>query len=130
MNKTSDNSYKLMHVANLLALLIAAAWSLCLMFIAGRTNKSVVLMILFTLWVGSPYVALFIITRKSILIPKQLNYLIFIITIGSVVFYTTGYLSRGKTPAFIFLLIPFISWLIIGITIMISKKTNKIKSEK
>ena len=129
MNNANNNPYKLVHAAALPALLIAAVWSLCLMFIAGHSNKSVVLMSLFTLWVVSPYVALFMINRKSAVTVKQRNYLTITISVCSVIFYTVGYLSPGKTPAFVFLLIPFMSWLLIGSAIVISKKNNKIKSD-
>jgi len=128
MNNANNNPYKLVHAAALPALLIAAVWSLCLMFIAGHSNKSMVLMSLFTLWVVSPYAALFIINRKSRVTVR--HYLTITISVCSVIFYTVGYLYPGKTPAFVFLLIPLISWLLIGSAIFISKKNNKIKSEK
>jgi len=120
-NNNSDNGA---HVINIFSLVIAAACSLGLMIIVGHGNKSLVLMSMFTLWVASPYVTLLVLNRKSIIPAKRLNYIILTISIASVIFYITGYLFPGKTPAFIFLLVPFISWLLIGTIIIISKKNK------
>ena len=77
---------------------------------------------LFTVWVLSPYVALFWATRKSFISTRQLNYLVPVISFGSVLSYMFSYFSPGKTPAFIFLLAPFISWIAIAIVTLINKK--------
>jgi hypothetical protein len=130
MNNSNIDSHKLVRAAALPALLISTVWSLCLMFIAGHNNRSFVLMSLFTLWVVSPYAALFIINRKSLITVRKRNYLTITISVCSVIFYTVGYLYPGKTPAFIFLLIPFMTWLFIGSIIIISKKNNKIKRKR
>ena len=47
------------HTAALLVILAGAIASLTLMFMVGRRNESRILMLLFTLWVLAPYVALF-----------------------------------------------------------------------
>jgi len=82
--------------------------SLSFMLFAGRNNSSVILMGLFTVWVLSPFAGLFAAIRKPFIAAKQLNYLSFIIVVGSVTFYILAYFFPGKTPAFIFLLTPFL----------------------
>jgi len=115
-------SNKPINTVVLVTLLIGGAASLFLMFITGHNNKSVILMTLFTIWVLSPYLALFGTHQKNMVSTKQLNYLAPFISIGSSISYTISYFSTDKTPAFIYLLIPFISWLLIVIVIVVSKK--------
>jgi len=54
MNNTSNHSNTRTRVASIIALLNAAAWSVCLLFIAARTNRSVVLKGLFAFWGSFP----------------------------------------------------------------------------
>ena len=122
MKSKNNHPNKPMSTLTLITLLIGAAGSLCFMFIAGHNNKSVILMGLFTTLGLSPYPALFGANRTSFISTKQLNYLVPVISFGSVLCYTFGYFSPGKTPAFIFLLVPFISWMAISIVALLAKK--------
>lgn len=120
----SNNVYssKIPNNPSKIVLIIGAIVSLSFMFFAGRNNSSVVLMGLFTVWVLSPFAALFAATRKPVISVKQLNYLAPVIAFGSITFYMLAYFFPGKTPAFIFLIIPFISWVAIVIVTLLNKK--------
>jgi hypothetical protein len=111
----------------LIIVIAGAAGSLYLMFKASSNQKSVFLIACFTAWVLSPFIALLIanVTSKRWSIPNRTTFyfLILFITIGSLVSYS-GALSlfESKPPAFKFLIVPLISWLIIMVVIVISRK--------
>jgi len=120
MQKVMSN--KPINAFSIVAQLIAAATSLCFMFIAGHNNKSAVLMLLFTVWVVSPYAILYAASKKSFIAAKPLDYTSLIISIGSIIAYTFSYFSPGKTPAFIFLLIPLLSWIAVALVALLYKR--------
>jgi hypothetical protein len=115
-----------------LALLVGiggAIISLYFMFNAGRDQPSVFLIILFTLWVLSPFIGLFVLNNISkrwiVSVRETLYWLAIITTILSV----AGYSGRFNTPdtktAFVFLVIPFVSWIIIAISFFIARRVSK-----
>jgi hypothetical protein len=92
-----------------------ALGSFALTLQAGAHNGSVILTLLFLVWVLSPFIVLII----SCVLSKQwtsrarisLYILMMIIPIATLLFYG-GLLSfSGVKPAFVFLVIPFISWI-------------------
>ncbi|HTD98483.1 MAG TPA: hypothetical protein VK668_04330 [Mucilaginibacter sp.] len=106
-------------------LFIGAIGSLVLLWMAGHNNSSVILMTLFTIWVLSPYAALLVVDRKSLIPNAQLRYLSIFIAGAAIFFYTLAHFTPSKTPAFIFLLIPLLSWLVIFIVVLIKLKKKK-----
>jgi len=58
-------------------------------------------------------------------LPRQLHYLAAVIALGAILFYTLAHFIPSKTPAFIFLLIPLLSWLVVVISVLISLKKRK-----
>jgi hypothetical protein len=120
----------------LFALLIGIAGaviSLWLMYNAGRNQPSILLMILFTLWVLSPFIGLLMLNNISkrwiVSVRETLYWLAIIMIILSV----TGYSGLFNIPetktAFVFLVIPFLSWIIIAISFFIARRVSK-KREK
>jgi hypothetical protein len=110
-------------------LLIGALASLSLMLYTGRNNNSVILMGLFSIWVLSPFVFLFwankVSNRWAIFVRMPLENLMLIIASGSLLAYAVAFFTSSKTPAFIFLLIPFLSWLLLLVSFVIAYKKTK-----
>ena len=87
---------------------------------AGHKNKSVLLVLLFVIWVVSPFAALvkLILASKNwtLLGRRILFVLVPVITIGSLIAYLKVMQLQVRKPAFIFMIIPFFSWICIAIT--------------
>jgi hypothetical protein len=99
--------------------------SLVLMVHAGRHNKSLFLMLLFTGWLSSPFLALLITyfsNRWSDSQRKFLYLLMIFIALLSLIVYSGAFGIRGPHPAFVFMVVPFISWLMIGLMFGLKRK--------
>ena len=106
----------------LIAVLAGAAGSLGLMLRAGQRQNSRILLLLFGVWVLSPYVATAwahaVSKRWSAVTRATLYVVILVFTLSSLAIYGAvafGYL-RAKA-GFIFLVVPFASWLLITIVL-------------
>ena len=114
-------------------LLIGAVGSVGLVLNAGR-NTPVFLLVLFVGWVLSPFMAFLVANRVSkrwpVLTQRTICCLIIVVTLGSLVGYSGAFNSPHTKPAFIFLVVPFISWLllvtVIPITRRLSRKSNNL----
>lgn len=111
-----------------IAVVAGAAGSIGFMLRSGYRNGStvpVILLILFTIWVLSPFVALLLADRVSkrwsVLTRATLHGVMLIVTLGSLAIY--GYVAvsppRPK-PAAVFLLVPLGSWLLLAIVVPIA----------
>jgi len=115
----------LLRAAALIAALAGAAGSLGLMLHAGRRNDSRVLLVLFTIWVLSPFVALVfadvVSKRWSVLTRAMLHSVMLVLTLGSLAIYGDVALGppRAKT-AFVFVVVPPASWLLIAMAVPIA----------
>ena len=104
---------------------VGAAMSLILMFNAGRNQKSVLLIIFFTVWVAFPFIVLLIADRffKRWSIPaRYLYFLIIFISLGSMIIYYISWTPPGTKTAFKFLIVPLISVLLIVIVLGILRR--------
>ena len=114
--------------------IVGAIGSLYFMFKAGRNQKSILLIALFTAWVLSPFAGLFLATRTSNrwIIPARagIYWLMIILAIGSLVVYSGVLIPSGMKGAFIFLVAPFISWVVIVMLISICYNKNKFPSNR
>ena len=118
-----------MRAAGLIAALAGAAGSVALMLHAGRHNSSRVLPVLFTLWVLSPFMLLILANvismRWSVLTRAAMQRVTLVIALGSVAIY--GYVAlgppRAKT-AFVFVVVPPASWLLIAIVVSIAARIS------
>jgi hypothetical protein len=112
------------------ALTIAsAAASLIFMFMVGRHQKSALLMVLFTGWVASPFVALMyghLVARNWVeRRRKMLSILGVVLSVASVAVYADVALGPARAkPASFFLVVPAASWAVIAIAMAIARLTG------
>ncbi len=114
-----------LRAAALIAVLIGAAGSVGFMLRVGRRNNSRILLVLFTIWVLSPFLVLawasLVSKRWSVLTRTTLYSLALILTLGSLTVY--GYVAltppRAKVAS-VFLVTPLASWLLIAIGIPVA----------
>lgn len=106
----------------LTALYCAAGGSFAFMLNTGRYNDSYFLMLAFTVWVLSPFVALLVANAYSkrwpLLTRQTLYWLMILITVVSLLFYSGTVSVPGAKPAFVFLIIPLVSWILLGLLIL------------
>ena len=122
MKTIADNRFLRLPV--LIAAPIGAAGSLVFMFRVGHRNQSVVLMILFTAWVLAPFLAMVWANRHSERWPARprtvLRVIILLLTPGLLLAYGTVALGAPRAqPAFMFLVAPLCSLLLIGMALLI-----------
>jgi len=109
-----------LRVAALIAVLAGAGGSVGLMLYVGRHNDSRLLLVLFAIWVLSPFMALLfahvVSKRWSVLTRATLYGVMLVLTFGSLAIYGDVALGppRAKT-AFVFVVVPPASWLLIAI---------------
>lgn len=118
----------------LLVLLADAITSLTLMFMVGRRNESRILMLLFTLWVLAPYVALtmanLVSQRWAANTQAALHIMMLIVSVGTAAIYAVVAMGPPRPqPAFWFLIVPPASLLLAAIAValtacMASKPSN------
>ena len=124
--KTSNPN--LLQIMAIIFAFIGAIGSLYFMFKAGRNQKSILLIVLFTGWVLSPFLGMLWATKTSNrwIIParESIYWLMIILAIGSLVAYSGALLPSGTKTAFIFLVAPFTSWVVIVIGILISRRLS------
>ena len=122
--ETKRTSLSLLRKTALVTLFAGVVGSLTMMFQTGRNNDSVFLMTLFAAWVFSPFAALAIASRISVrwsnLRRAILYCLVLLITVGSLIGYSGALSPAGTKPAFVFLVIPLISWLLMAIVIPVA----------
>ncbi len=132
MTEKKTFNLNFLRIMALIAVLVGAVGSLGLMFNAGRNQKSVILLTLFTIWVLSPFVGLFVADKFSsswsFLTRVSLYCLMLVLPGGSLVAYS-GVLNSPETKnAFMFLVVPFVSWLlmvtVIAIAALISRRRS------
>jgi hypothetical protein len=118
----------------LVCILTGAVGSLVLTFHTGRKNNSVLLPLLFAVWVLSPFIAFLIsdiISRRwSILSRAGLYCLIIVFTVCSLLCYGGLLSPPGVKPAFVFLIVPLISWVLLVILIPLSERLSRRMSKK
>jgi len=124
---TSDNNF--VKIIILIAVLLGAAGSLVLMFNASRNQRSILLITLFTIWVLSPFIGLLVVNRISkrwsTLSRVTFYWLTVVLTVGSLIVYTGIFNPPGTKAGFIFLVVPFTSWVLVGTVILITRKILK-----
>lgn len=104
------------------ACVLAVALSLFFMVWVGHRNRSAVLMLLFTFWVSSPFVALGAGLRvlRATCAPTRaaLHAVMLVVSVVSPCFYGIVALGPPRAqPAFTFLVVPFASW-VLGVVVL------------
>ena len=115
----------LLRAAALIAVLAGAVCSVGLLLHAGQRNNSRLVLVLFTMWVLSPFVALVsadvVSKRWSVVTPGALYGLMLVLPLGSVAIYSTGAFKPVRSGAvFLFVALPPVSWLLIAVVVSIA----------
>ena len=118
-NKSRGRFLGMLRVAALIAALAGTVGSLGLTLHAGRHNSSRILVALFAVWVLSPFVALVwanvVSARWAVLTRATLYTVTLLLTLGALAIYGEVALGPPRPkPAFIFLVVPLASWLLIA----------------
>lgn len=123
MKAVTDHS--LLRLAALAAAPIGAVGSLVFMFRVGHRNPSAILMGIFTLWVLAPFIAMAWTPRclkhRPSLAQVTFQVLTLVLTLGSLLVYgEVAFGAPRPQPAFMFLVVPFASLLLIGVALLIA----------
>lgn len=118
----------------LIVVLTGAVGSLVLTFYAGHKNNSLLLTLLFAVWVLSPFIAFLmsdVISKSwSVFARSALCYLMVVLTIAAILCYSGVLKLPGTKPAFVFLIVPLISWILLVILILLNERLSKRISNK
>jgi cation transporter-like permease len=114
-----------LRVAALIAIVVGAIGSVVLMLHAGRRNPSSFLIFLFVIWVLSPFLLLalanIISQRWSRLTRGTLYCVTLVLTLSSLAVYAHRAFGPPRPQAaFIFIVVPPLSWLLIAIVVSIA----------
>jgi hypothetical protein len=115
----------ILRAAALIAVPAGAVGSVTLMLRAGHRNPSRVLLLLFAIWVLAPFAAFLfagIISKSwSVLTRATLYSVMLVLTLGSLVIYGDVALGPPRTKtAFVFVVVPPASWLLLAIAVPIA----------
>src|ERR1700730_7618704 len=114
----------LLRAVALIAVVAAALGSVSLMLWVGHRNPSRVLVALFVIWDLSPFIALILADiaskRWSVLTRATLYAVMLIIPLGSLAFYGDVVWRPRPQPAFMFLVVPLGSWLLMALVVPIA----------
>lgn len=112
----------LLRGAALIAVPAGGVGSVGLMLRAGRHNDSRVLLLLFGIWVLSPFIAALLanvaLKHRSVVTRAALYVMMLVLTLGSLAIY--GYVAFGHPrvkTGFVFLVVPFASWLLTTVVV-------------
>jgi hypothetical protein len=123
----------LLRAAARIAVLAGAVGSVGLTLHAGRHNHSRILLVLFALWVLSPFVALVwadvVLKSRPVLIRATLYSVMLVLTLVSLALYGDVALGppRAKT-AFVFVVVPPASWLLAALAVSIAALISRRRS--
>ena len=118
----------MLRAAALIAVPVGAVGSVGLMLYAGRRNPSRILLLLFVIWVLSPFVAAALASvasnRWSVVTRATLYVAMLALTLGSLAIY--GGVAVGYVKAkigFVFLVVPLASWLLLGLALAVAAQS-------
>ena len=126
--------YGVLHAVALIAVVCGAAGSAGLMLWVGRRNPSRILLALFVIWDLSPFVGLvladIVSKRWSVITRATLHSVMLILTMISLALYADVVLRPRPQPAFMFLVVPFGSWLLMTTVIPVAALiSGRLRSE-
>ncbi|HEV8514567.1 MAG TPA: hypothetical protein VGQ59_14895 [Cyclobacteriaceae bacterium] len=127
LKNNDSKTIRFFHTLAVLMVLAGAGASIGFTVYTGRNNPSVVLILLFAGWVVSPFIALLLInavSRRSELFNRLILYsLMVFLTVGSIVIYSGLWSPPGAKTAFVFLVVPLLSWSLMG-TILLAARLS------
>jgi hypothetical protein len=113
-----------LRAATLIAVLVGAMGSLGFVLYAGRRNESVVLRVLMVGWVISPFLVLLVAGVASrgwsALTRRALDSVMIVVTVGSLAIYGADALWPRKQAAFVYVVVPPMSWLLTSAVVSIA----------
>lgn len=120
MTSRADGFLGLLRGAAKIAAPAGAGGSLGLMLRVGHRNQSVVLLALFGIWVLSPFAGLvladLVSKRWLVLMRAALYGVTVVVALGTLAIYASVAFGPPRAkPAFWFLVVPLVSWALIGI---------------
>lgn len=119
----------LLRMIALVAVYTGAIGSLGLTLYTGRKNPSILLMLLFAVWVLSPFAVLLIanlISRQWTVMTRTAMYcLMFVISAVSLAGYSGLWTPPGTHTAFVFMVIPLLSWVLIAVVIPVAQRLSR-----
>jgi hypothetical protein len=114
----------LLHIVALIAVVAGAGGSVGLIFWVGHRNPSRVLLGLFVIWDLSPFIALLLADmvskRWSVITRATLHIVMLVLALSSLALYGDVVLRPRPQPAFMFLVVPLGSWLLMTIVVPIA----------
>ena len=129
MTGKNNSNQSFLRATALIVALAGVVGSLYFMFSASRKQSSIILLALFTTWVLSPFVGLFISNKISnrwtVTARSLLYWFIIVLTIGSLVTYSGAFNTPHTKNAFIFLVVPLISWILLIVTVLTARRLLK-----
>ena len=121
---TGWTALRLLHAVALAAVVVGAVGSVGLMIWVGHRNPSRLLLALFVIWDLSPFIGLvladMVSKRWSVITRATLYGVMLILTLSSLAFYGDVVLRPRSQPAFMFLIVPLGSWLLMTIVVPIA----------
>jgi len=135
ISSTESKYHRLLRTTALISVWAGAGGSFGLMLYAGRNNDYLVLMILFTVWVLAPFIALIFANlaykRWSVLARTALYRVMLVIALGSLAIYIEDALGpQGARGAFVFVAVPLGSLLLIAIVFAIAALMSRRRSRR
>lgn len=132
MRSRAGGLLRILRIVALIGLVVGAVGSIVLMLNSGR-NAPLLLKVLFTIWVLSPFAALaganWISRCWSVLLRATLYCLTIVITLISLAVYAKIIRPPAGSPnAFVFVAVPPGTWLVIGIVLTIAALLSRILS--
>lgn len=119
----------LLRTVSLVVVLVGSIGSFGLVLYNGHNNKSIFLITLFVAWVLSPFITMLLADRFSErwtdFTRKTLYVIMIALTIVSLLSYSGVISPAGTKAAFVFLVVPLISWVLIIIFILIARWQSK-----
>jgi hypothetical protein len=127
--------FRLLRASSLMAVVIGAVGSVGLMLHAGHRNPSPLLLVLFTVWVLSPFAALLwanMASRRWSRAARAAVYCVTIfLTLASLAVYGNVVMHPPKSrAAFVWVVVPPASWVVLTIVISIAAVTSRRMSRR
>jgi hypothetical protein len=123
------HSFSVLRILALVMVSVGGWGSLVFMLRTDRHNNSIFLLLLFMIWVLSPFAGLLVANlvskRWSVTSRLILYSLMLALTVGSLIFYSGTFSSPWSKPAAVFLVVPMLSWLLIVIVFPIAKSQSR-----
>jgi hypothetical protein len=134
INRPDVGALRMLHSVALTAVVAGAVGSVGLMFWVGHRNPSRVLLLLFVIWDLSPFMALLLADmvskRWSVITRATLHIVMLVIALSSLALYGDVVLRPRPQPAFIFLVVPLGSWLLMTIVVPIAALISRRRSRR